>query len=110
MEASIHSQINNTDFWGRLHAVSRFGGEAHNPGSRVINVNLGITGVYGGECNAVPSTQLDEILDGCNSNLRSYISTIPTSRRKERRPRTPSMAGCREKKTTRPVGARAIYV
>ena len=51
----MDAQITDANFWRRTDAVSRFSGEAHDPWTRVVNVDLGITRMDGRQCNAIPT-------------------------------------------------------
>jgi hypothetical protein len=63
------SQITHADLWRRSNAVSRFSGECHDPGTRIVDVDLGVTGVHSRESNAIPSSELNEVLDRRDSDL-----------------------------------------
>lgn len=57
------SQIANAHVGRRPHTVPGFGGETQNPGAGVVNIDLGIAGMNCLQCNAIPPTEFDEILD-----------------------------------------------
>jgi hypothetical protein len=98
-------QIAYADLWGGPDAISRFRRERHDPGTRIIDVNLGITRVYSGKSDAIPTSKLDEVFDSHDGNLKRKVSVTPIHLWTQR---TLSMAGCREKNRMRPVGERAI--
>lgn len=104
-ERREYAQVNDADFRRRLDAVPGLGSEAHDPWTRIVDVDLGVAGVDGRERNTVPPAQFDKVLDGRNSNLRLVLESAC---RRLAMLLTPRIAGCREKNTMRPVGASAI--
>ncbi len=104
-EMTLHSQIADTDFGGRADTVTRFSGQTHDPRAGIIDVNFGVAGMHSRECNTIPTSKLNQVLNRENGNLRA-INNVALGI--DEKTRTPSIAGWREKKRIRPVGDKAI--
>jgi hypothetical protein len=57
-----------------LSNVSGFGGETKDPRSWILEVDFGVTRVYGLQSNTTPSSEFNEVFNSRNSNLRLLIS------------------------------------
>ena len=83
MVSLSHLQIAHADLWRRPDAISRFCRERHDPGTRIIDVDLGVAGVYSRKSDAIPSSQLDEVFDRHDGNLTRRMSTARAKAEKE---------------------------
>lgn len=72
----IDVQVADADFWRWANAIPCFGGQTHNPWAWVVNVNLSIARVDSGKGNSIPSTQLHQVLDGVNGDLKSHVRRL----------------------------------
>ena len=67
-------QIADANFWRWTDAVSRFSGEAHDPWTRIVNVDLGITRMDSRHGNAIPTAKFNQVADGVDSDLERQES------------------------------------
>ena len=65
-----NSQIANAHLGRWSHAVPGLSGEAQYPRARIVNIDLGITGVDRLQRNTIPTTEFNQILDRCHSDLQ----------------------------------------
>ena len=65
----VDIKVDNADLRRWANGIPGLGGETDDVRTRIVDINLGISGVNGRESNTIPAAKFNNVLDGHDRNL-----------------------------------------